>query len=219
MSIISNVHDVTKYDPKNSKPFNGQRLVKISYRKEKNIDGSKKDSKCVSIPKVSLVDIEPYINSLKPQILELILDTQNKIIREKIDEGNNIIQDSDIDLKSCIEYLSAETSTGRLTKEFLADWFDENLEEPLLVYIANKLNLPDDPTEEQTKQLTNAIAEFKDKISALAGGKTSYMPKLCETLKRALQLVPDDSLAVKLIKKLDAMIELSKPGNSLLDSL
>ncbi len=65
-----------------------------------------------------------------------------------------------------------------------------------------------------------AISAFKDKVSALAGGKTMYEVKVAESLKKAVSLVEDgDVLKARFIVRLNKMIEEGKKGQEMIELL
>lgn len=225
MSIIDTAnHSVVNFDPKSSKAFTGQRLSKVSYKtitdKENPMCGIKRDSKCVSIPMIPASAVVSNINALAPYFVEYLQTVQDKIIREKIDANSSVINNEDISIAAMIEWLDSNNESGRLTKESVAKWFSETIEENLAVVLADKLGVSDIPTDNQSKQIMAVVGNFKDKVSGLAGGKTMYEPKLCESLKKCIDMAPDgDVLKARFMGRLDKMIEASKTSVDILDLL
>lgn len=225
MSIIDQAnHSVVAFNPKTSKPFAGQRLSKVSYKtindKESIHYGIKRDSKCVSIPMIGQTDVIGNITVLVPHVIEFLQGVQDKIVREKIDAGSLHIANEDINIAAMVEWLDNNNESGRLTKETVAKWFSENIEENLMLALAEKLGVGDVPTDSQSKQIELVVGQFKDKVSGLAGGKTMYEPKLCESIKKCLDLAPaGDILASRFNARLDKMISNSKTEVNLIDLL
>lgn len=226
MSIIDSLnHSVVAYDPKSTKAFTGQRLSKVTYKtvtdKTSALFGIKRDSKCVSLPLVASDDIAQNLVSLTPHIQEFLHGVQDKIVRELVDGGAASVSMEAISIAGCIEWLESQAGeSGRLTKESVGVWFSENIETELAVALSEKLGVSGEISNEQSAQIMKVVGTFKDKVSALAGGKTSYPAPLCETLKKALAYAPaGDALAVRFTARLDKMIADSKMGTDLMDLL
>lgn len=212
MSIIDNAaNSVVTYDAKTSKAFSGQRLSKVIYKECKDKDSMhfkiKRDSKCVSVPRIAQVEITNNITALMPSIEELICGVQDKIIRGLVESGKSSIENKDISIGSVLEYLESNNESGRITKESVSAWFDENISEILAVALSERLGVSSTPTQEESDHVMKVLGSFKDKISGLAGGKTSYEPNLAKSLKRVLDFAPEgDALAERFQGRLDKMI-------------
>lgn len=225
MSIIDQSnHSVVKYDPKTSKAFTGQRLAKVTYKtitdKDNPLFNVKRESKCVSIPVLKAGEIESNLVILTPHLIEYLHSVQDKMIREKIDLGSSVISNEDISIASMVEWLDANNESGRLTKETVAKWFDENVGEMLAVVLAEKLGVSATPSDAESKQIMAVVGTFKDKVSSLAGGKTSYEPKMCDSLIKCLELAPaGDALASRFMVRLNKMKEDASKNVDLIDLL
>lgn len=225
MSVIDTLnHSVVSYDPKSTKAFSGQRLSKVTYKtisdKENPLFGIKRESKCVSLPLIPASDIAQNLTALTPHIQEYLMTVQDKIVRECIDNGQASISMESIGIAGMVEWLETNNESGRLTKESVAAWFSENISDNLAVILAEKLGVSEIPTSAESAQVLKVVDSFKDKVAALAGGKTSYEPKLCESLKKCLELAPTgDALASRFVARLDKMIEASKGSVDLMDLL
>jgi hypothetical protein len=225
MSIIDTAaHSVVTYDAKTSKPFTGQRLAKVTYKTvtDKNSDlyGIKRESKCVSIPLIKPDDVVTNINALAPYMVEYLHSVQDKIIRERVDANAAHITQEEISIASIIEYLDTNNESGRLTKESVANWFNENIADNLAVTLADKLGVGENPSDTDSNKIIAVVEAFKGKISSLAGGKTAYEPKICTSLINALQLAPaGDVLATRFTARLQKMINEHKSDDELLACL
>lgn len=225
MSIIDQAnHSVVKYDPKTSKAFTGQRLAKVTYKtitdKDNPLFNVKRESKCVSIPLVKSSEIQENLVILTPHLIEYLHSVQDKMIREKIDLGASSISNDDISIASMVEWLDANNESGRLTKETVAKWFDENVGDMLAVVLAEKLGVSATPSDAESKQIMAVVGTFKDKVSSLAGGKTSYEPKMCDSLIKCLELAPaGDALASRFMVRLNKMKEDASKNVDLIDLL
>lgn len=206
MSNMSNIHNLVVYDPKNpTKPFDGQRISKHSFKTDK-VSGVKKDSKAVSIPKLSKDVIHEI--GLQDHIIGYLESVQDAIIKNLVIEGKTQVADEQINVAAMIQYLEAESSGARLTKEAVEQWYQDKVADNLAMVLMQKLGVSETLSSNEEKQINAILAEFKGKISGLAGGKTSYAPKIAEQVKKAVELCEDeeDALKVKFIARLDKMI-------------
>lgn len=222
MSVIDTLaHSIVDYDPKATKAFTGQRLSKVTYKtitdKNDPMCGVKKPSKCVSLPLVAAVDVVANIAALAPAVSEFLQGVQDKIVRERVDAGALHITMEEISIAGCIEWLESNSESGRLTKESVAAWFDEVITEPLAVTLAEKLGVSSVPSDSESAKILAVVEAFKGKVSSLAGGKTSFEPKICKSLINALNLAPTgDVLATRFTARLNKMISEAEAGADLL---
>lgn len=227
MSIIdTSNHSVVTYDPKSSKPFTGQRLSKVTWKtcndKASPYYNIKRESKCVSLPLVTSDEISTNLAILTPHITAFLHGVQDKIVREMLDSGNNVVSIStnEVSITAICEYLESSDESGRLTKDGINLWFDNVVSDSLAAVLADRLGVSEVPTDAQSARVLEAVAAFKGKIAALAGGKTMYEPKVCKSLLSALELAPaDDVLAVRFGARLQKMIVESEKMVDLMDLL
>lgn len=223
MSVIDNAnHNVVTYISGKTVAFTGQRLAVITYKTIKDKDhplcNVKRESKAVSLPVIEETEVTSNLAALMPHIKGMLYKAQDAIIREKLDSGNvTSIAITDVNLPAICEYLDNSNESGRLTKESVAAWFDGNVADTLMLALAEKMGVSDTPTDADSKRIEAIVSGFKDKISALAGGKTSYEPKMCESLKKCIALAPaDDVLGARFTARLDKMIADSKANEAML---
>lgn len=225
MSVIDTLnHSVVTYDPKSTKAFTGQRLSKVTYKtvtdKESPLCGIKRESKCVSLPLVEVAEVVANVVALAPVMVEYLQTVQDKIVRELVDAGNASISMESISIAACVEWLESNNESGRLTKESIGQWFDSEIAESLAMVLADKLGVSATPTDAESAQVLKVLGSFKDKVSGLAGGKTSYEPKLCTSLLKCLELAPaGDVLAARFSARLNKMIEQNSSAIEMLDLL
>jgi hypothetical protein len=225
MSIISTAaHSVVSYDPKASKPFTGQRLAKVTYKtvtdKNSELYGIKRESKCVSIPLIPTESVVNNITALAPYVVEYLHSVQDKIIRERVDANAAHITQEEISIPAIIDWLDTNNESGRLTKESVAAWFNENVAESLAVTLASSMGVSEVPSNEESERILAVVEAFKNKVASLAGGKTSYEPKVCKSLLKALDLAPaGDVLATRFSARLQKMINEYKNDDDLLAAL
>lgn len=225
MSIIDTAgHSVVAYVAGTTKPFSGQRLSKVTYKtitdKDSAMYGIKRDSKCVSLPPVASNDVIANVQILAPVIAEYLQTVQDKIVRERIDCGAASISVQEISIAACIEWLDSNNESGRITKDSVNQWFDTEISDNLAMVLAEKLGVSAVPTDAESKQVELVLSTFRDKISSLAGGKTSYEPKLCTSLLKVLELAPSgDAMASRFVVRLNKMIADNSANSSLMDLL
>lgn len=209
MSNISNRHNVNPFVAGKSQPLTGQRLAKVGYKTTKK-QAAKFPSVCVSVPKLEDAQIIPELERMIPYVRTMLENAQDGIIRSLYESSNgnlSSVADSELDVSACIAFMDAESNGGRLTKEFLASWFDANIADNLTVAVAEKLG-----TENvEDARIVKTVKAYKDMITALSGGATFYQPEQVKSLQKAISLSSeDDDTAHKLTKRLDSMINREK---------
>lgn len=207
MSVVSDRHNVVPFVAGKSQAFPEQRLARVGYKttaKQK----AKFPSVCASVPMIQDQEIVDRINDLVPYVRTMLEETQDKVFRslyESSDGSLTSIADSEISVNACIAWLEMESTGGRLTKEAVEKWFDSELQDNLVVLIAEKLKF-DDPNEEQMVTINKHIKGYREVISSLSGGKTFLQPNQIKGVRTALALCDDDSEMVKkLTSRLDSM--------------
>lgn len=206
MSNISQTHTIVAFDSKSSKPYEGQRLAKITYKTSRKTGIKEKDSVCVSIPKLEITTEE--LISLKPFLLNYLEGVQDTMIREAYEKGATSIHSDQIAVSAMLEWLDEDSKGGRLTKEYIVEWFNTSLADTLTVALADKLGIGDTPTESQVKKLEQMLAVYRDKFASLAGGKTSFAADVAIKLQKALEFADtDDLIAQRFNTRLEKMKE------------
>ena len=212
MSNVSNRHTVQLFEAGKSEALTGQRLAKVGYKSGKNAP-AKFPSICVSVPVVDTDDVKGNINRLMPYIKEMVSNAQDGIIRSLYESSQGAlsnVSDDDISVNSVINFLEAEQSGGRLTKEFLENWFDSQVKTNLTVVIADKLGF-DLSTTEQEEICEKHVKVYRDLISSLSGGKTVLTHVQMNGVERALEVSSvDDEVKDKLINRIKKMKEQPK---------
>ncbi len=208
MSNVSNRHDVVPFVAGETKPLSGQRLAKIGY-KGRGANKAKFASVAVSVPYLERDDIENNLRQLLPYIGNMLESAQDGIIRSRYEANGgqlDVVHDSDIDVRSCIAYLAAESEGDRLTKATLESWFDSDVAETVFVLVAEKLGFTaTDPTPAQSVRIAQSVNAYRAIISSLAGGKTMLQNPQIVSLRKVLDAIPTDDVSVKLDARLTAM--------------
>lgn len=200
MSNISSIHSVVAYKSGVTKPLEGQRLAKVTYKVDSKT-GVKPESKAVSIPVVTWNEVEPFLASLKGEFVALVHTAQDKMIRALIESGQTSINEEDIAMSSVISHLM--DTTGRLTGEAIRAWFDESLKEPLMLAFAPKLGIVETvaPTPEQEAKLAKVLKGYEDSFAKLASGAASFNQMQKNNMIKALELVETDYESIPLKDK------------------
>lgn len=207
-------HLFVAYESGKTKPLTGQRLASFSWKTctDKNSlwFGIKKESKAVSLPHIADSEITGNIAILMPHFRNYLESVQDKIIRAKLEASHDSLDigEDEINIQAIYEYLEdSDSSGGRLTKEAVGNWFVEQIQDHLMLALAAKMNIGDNPSEQESAHIEKICGDFKAKVSALAGGKTHYESKLCDALIKCLKLNEEDMLAQRFIKRLEGMKE------------
>lgn len=208
---ISNRHTVNAFIAGKSQPMSDQRLAKVGYKSTVKTP-AKHPSICVSVPLIMELDTD-QIDRLSPYIVQMLENAQDGIIRslyESRDGTLSEVSDDDICIDACISYLEAESIGGRLTKEFLEQWFDAQMKDNLTVVVADKLGFSE-LTEDVLVTVGKHVAGYRGLIASLSGGKTLLQEPQIRGLLRALEVSSvDDETATKLNTRLNAMLNRPK---------
>ena len=203
MSLISNTHSVIAFESGKTKPLDGQRLAKVTYKVDKKT-GVKPDSKAVSIPMIKWGDLTAnHVTALQGEFLAVVHKAQDSIVRAKVESGASSINDADISLDAVVQYLLEES--GRMTGEVIRGWFSDTLKEPLMLAFASKLGIAEDaaPTAEQEDKLAKVIKGYEDSFAKLASGAATFNDAQKQNMLKALELVEeDDSFVVRFTERL-----------------
>ena len=209
MSNVSNRHNVVEFKSGKSVPLTGQRLVRVMYKPDRKTKIQKYQSVCVSVPQIT----EPLdcdtLDKLNPYILNLLREGQDKIVKSMYEAKNgdlSSISDEDISLSSIIQFLENENTGGRLTKEFLISWFNENVQDNISIVIAEKLGL-DNPSDKDWEKINKSVNGYRDMLSSLSGGAVMYSRGQCTALLKCLEVGGvDDDVNKKLVNRLNNMM-------------
>jgi hypothetical protein len=217
-------YDVVVYNGKQQPRESNQRLAVFTFKTDKgksekelegkpnpNYDPSYKrpDARCVSVPKLTL--------SVTPQILSDALsaaleDLQDAVMRTivvaAIDEGKNVItlMDSQINFEAIAEYAKQQAAGGKINKELIDAWFDEDLADQLTLALASAMKIPEgsNPTAEQEKRIADGVNNYKEVFKLFSAPKAGVSPKIATQMHKALEKATNKehrvykSLALKL---------------------
>jgi hypothetical protein len=189
MSAISNRHQFVKLDAK-SKPFAGQRLVRVIAKKSK--DGTYgpnlTESLCVSVPHLSVESVQAAIPSLMAHIVGMVENAQDSIVCETRKEtGADTIGDDEIGLDKVIAYLDAVAKGNRVTSEYLTKWFEDTYALAAAEFISIACKFPVDMNEltpDQVRVVETKTNVLSGMFTGWSSGKYSPdIPKLRAMVK------------------------------------
>lgn len=191
---ISNRHQFAPLT-KSSKPLSGQRMARVIAKASKDGTYSEflKESLMISVPFVSVEDVQANMVALMPHVLAMVMDTQDSIISElRKSNGCTEVGDEEISVNACIAFLDASERGNRVTSEFLAEWFKETYSLQAAEFIALSLKWSEDVTSWNEEQL--AIIETKSRVlgsmfSGFASGKYSPDIPKCKAMVKFSEFV------------------------------
>lgn len=211
MSVISDRHSFVPFVSNGagkSKAMDSQRLLKVVF-KGRNGETARQ-SVCASVPVCDKAAVSAAIQQFLPYVMDLVVVTQDTIGRKLVIAGSDAVTSTDISLAAVLTELEAQAKGDRITGADISEWFTSALEPILLVAFADKLGISDQPTAEQTEQLARMCNVYREKLAAMAGGRTAYPEVICGKLLKALELCDgDDVMAGRLATKLTAMQKVS----------
>jgi hypothetical protein len=182
------------------------RLAKITFKTDK-ATGIKPASKAVEIALFKPNEIRENIDLLIPAISTMLEGVQDSIIREHIENDKSFIAKSELTIGALVAYMQAESKGERLSKVFLANWFDSELLEPLTLAIASKVSPNGEPNEQQLKVINDTIEAYKTNISKLASPNLNFADEVKAMLIKALGFAGENTIAKALIAKLENVVK------------
>lgn len=207
---ISNRHPVNQFVAGKSEPMSDQRLARVGY-KSTTKNPAKFPSVCASVPYIEEFT-EDQFKRLQPYIVQMLENAQDGIFRSMYESSDGTLEalgDDDISVDSCISFLEAESTGGRLTKEYLQGWFDSQMAGNLTVVIAEKLGFGGDsgPNEDQMVTIEKYLSGYRGMVVSLAGGKAMFQEPQIRGLLKAMEIVSvEDDTSVKLVNRLKGML-------------
>ena len=193
MSVISNIHTATIYEPKSSKPFAGQRLVKIVAKADKdgNYGEHLQQTMCVSIPLLDVQTVKGFLlnsTALDGHIVAMLEDVQKSLITDKIKSGVKIVTDEELTIAALVNYLDSSSDSDKWDSARIAQWFEDNIAEGLATRLIEVGN--DDET--MARKLVVAQKRFAESL----GSKAKISPVICEEINKMLNFATDKSATI-----------------------
>lgn len=208
MSNVSSQHSVVPFVSGETKPLTGQRLAKVGYKKTKECPNPPK-SIAVSLPQLSDDELLQSAPKLLAVLRESCESIQDKIIRslyESREYNLDRVSDAEIGIDSIAAYASSEQSGGRITKEYLEQWFDANMRDNLTVVIADKLGF-EELNPEQLDVVNEHLAGCRGLIASITGNKTMLTMQQIVGIRRAIDVsaVGDSKVVNVLLERMNTM--------------
>lgn len=186
ITAVKNKED--KFKP--STPAN--RIVTLNYRTDGET-GIKPVTRVVEIEAITDKVIMENISALLPAISRMIEAEQNSIVRELVGEKTTgYINSADTNIEAVISSFRVNNGGGRITSEYLSQWFSEELAENTVVYAASIKGI-DNPTEEQLSSLQQLSSTYQKLIAEVTKKNTFYTPEIRASIMKVLALVSDSA--------------------------
>lgn len=224
------MYDCVVYNGKQQPKDSSHRLAVFTFKtdkskSEKELDGKQNasydpaykrpDARCVSVPKLD-ISVTPQI--LKDALLAALEDLQDAVIRvivvAALEEGKNVItvMDAQLNFEAIAEYAKAQAAGGKINKELIEGWFDEDLADQLTLALATALKIPDGavPTAEQEKKIADAVTGYRDVFKMFSAPKAGISPRIAQQMQKAMDRATNKehrvykALALKLAAHADA---------------
>lgn len=196
VSSIETTYTFRAYDPQLPiVPEAGLRTVKCLYKETKDkVTGKVKkagENAYIKIPTahVSVEVVKKELEVLAPYFVAYLQAEEDKIIKEAHKTGSIGFGNSFFGLGKIVEFIEAETQGARLNSEAIVNWFEEEVEELLVVAFAKKLGIDaTKPTDAELAKLQAIAGAYKSKFGSLASGKTHYRKEEAELMQKALEV-------------------------------
>lgn len=190
MSVISNIHTATIYDAKKSAPFEGQRLVKVIAKADKdgNYGPHLQQTMCTSIPQLQPDSIVDALNDdklqvrLMPHFVAYLETVQNALIADKIKSGTNSVSSLELEIVALCDYLENDTVGDKWDSARVAGWFTDHLAIPYTEKLMEN-GVSDSDIEGKLKMASSRFSETmasKAKIPALVANSLNKLLALAD---------------------------------------
>jgi hypothetical protein len=182
-----------------SKAFDGQRLSVMRWKKTEE-NPSPHVARCVSVP-ILAVAVEP--SELQAAMQEQFQQLQDSLIRKLVvarleDKTRKatdsiVITDEQISYAAVAAFAAEEAVSGRLTKESLVSFFDNEIAASLVAVLCRAMKMPETMTSEQEAKVALALEQFKKLVVSLASPKASIAPNIAEQIEKAVLLASEEN--------------------------
>jgi len=189
----------------------GYRNVKLLYKAHPKTKVKVADNSYIRVnDHITKQLIQDNIQALAPYIVGYLQAEEDKLIKSYHIAGASTVQEADLNLSKIVDALEASTVSQRLNKEKIEDWFKAELQDALMIALANKTGISlEEPTEEEIMKLDTVLTAYRNKYSSMAGGKTYYKKEEAQMLLQALctsESASQSFIGVKLKSRLDSMM-------------
>lgn len=185
------------------------RLSIVRFKETKNPDGSKRKAaaaRSVCIPDMRII-CNPAI--LSDAMTSSFHELQDAVIRQHIESlqdgtlapDQTFISYSQISEEGIADWFVRNAASGKLSKEAISAWFDNNLQETLGVAIVTaKPNL-------QERELHEHLSAYKKHITSLASPRATFPETLAKQIQKAINMAEQDKIRDTLNNKLSALLQ------------
>jgi hypothetical protein len=158
----------------------------------------------VSVPKLELT-IQPEV--LKAAMQQAFEDLQDNYIRARIEADLEVsptsqpksFDTSDLEADAVASWAAETAVSGKLSKDAITNWFNEDLKASLEETFASLPNMDDE-------KLTKALAQYQEAITKLASPQASMPVKIAEQMSKAISLAPESKIKSQLGRKLEKFL-------------
>ena len=204
MSVISNIHTAVVYEPKSTRPMDGQRLVVTIAKKDKdgNYGEHLQQTMATSIPALRANEINWTSALVQDACLDYFRSVQNSIVSDKLKSGKREIRTEDLSQAAIIDYINSDTIGDKWDASRIAAWFTDYLAEYVGVALIEK-GMADDKVEASLKA-------YEALISQTLGTKGVIGKQKAVAIKKAFDLVPTEAVDGTLAKfkvRIDKVLE------------
>ena len=191
MSLISNIHTATVYDAKQSKPFDGQRLVVTIAKKDAqgNYGPHLQQTQATSIPLLTAFDIDFTSLTVQNLCVGYFHKVQNEIISARIKEGQKSVQTEDLGQDAIVMHLMSESVGDKWDSARVASWFAESLAENIGVALIEK-GFSDEKME-------TSLKSYEKLLSDCLGSRAAIPRKKAEAIQKALVLADKNDIVAQ----------------------
>lgn len=181
----------------------GTRIVKCCYKHTKNMkEEDKRTNQYVRIPDhISEDTVVENIEVLMDHIIGFLQETEDEMIKADHKAYVSRVYTEYLNIDKIVAYLDEQETSGRLTKEKIAAWFETELKDKLTEAFKEK-------TQDEVK-IAAIIKQYQAKFESLAGGRTFVNKSDCDSMLKAMEVaeVFDTALGKKFKKRLEGMEE------------
>jgi len=190
----------------------GTRIVKCLYMAAKTGENKGKrmnENSFVRIPTKHLSEaiIINKITELAPFVLSYFQDIEDSIIKESHKKGSLQVFLGGLNLEQITDFLEAKGAGGRLNKERIEQWFDDEVSESLTMLFAEKMGLDENSDDSKYIRLQVIVNSYKGKFAGLSSPKCYYPEADCEAMIKVITSceLEDSLLGARFITRLKAM--------------
>jgi hypothetical protein len=202
------------YDSQLSIPeTKGTRVIKCLYQVNTKTGKKIAENSYIRVPTnhINEAGINERMDEIMPYIIGLFLDKEEAIIKESHKNGILNIHNDSLSIDKILEYMEANETSGRLNKESIEAWFEEEIKDNLIDLFAAKMGLDNESSEAEMHKLEQVIAAYKLMLSSLASPKILAKEEtsaLINVIEKADS--NKSSLGIRLIKKMEMMHKKAK---------